>query len=215
MLQRDADLRLRSTAGPMRTRVWWPAARDPAVMPGLLVFFADPARPDCHKRLGDLSTRADVVVISVPCAPTSAAIRAARPDDAAIAVEWAADHGAELEADPQRLFIGGSGTGAALAAAAALQAREREWPPISRQLLIDLDLAHCELGVHPPADLAPVTMVTFAANADARRYAACLRSASVPVEELHYAQADHDAVVADLADALVRDQISPSKRRLM
>jgi acetyl esterase/lipase len=46
----------------------------------------------------------------------------------------------ELEADPGRLFVGGTGIGAALAAAAPLQARISAGPAIARQLLIQLDV---------------------------------------------------------------------------
>ena len=44
--------------------------------------------------------------------------------DATAAVEWAADHAAELDADPGRLLVGGEGTGAWLATAVALEARD-------------------------------------------------------------------------------------------
>jgi hypothetical protein len=39
--RRDADLRLRTSAGPLRTRVWWPDSPEPGHAYGLLMFFAD------------------------------------------------------------------------------------------------------------------------------------------------------------------------------
>ncbi|HEX4017936.1 MAG TPA: alpha/beta hydrolase [Frankiaceae bacterium] len=51
------------------------------------------------------------------------------------AVCWTADHAAELDIDPARLTIGGASAGGALAAAAALMARDRSGPAICLQLL--------------------------------------------------------------------------------
>ncbi|HSK38042.1 MAG TPA: alpha/beta hydrolase fold domain-containing protein, partial [Actinomycetota bacterium] len=56
--------------------------------------------------------------------------------DAATALEWAADHAAELDADPARLLVAGEGFGAGLAAAVCLHARDQGWPIVGRQLLL-------------------------------------------------------------------------------
>lgn len=56
--------------------------------------------------------------------------------DAIRTVEWAADHAAELDADSDRLLIGGRGAGSALATAVHRMARAQGWPPILRQLMI-------------------------------------------------------------------------------
>lgn len=56
--------------------------------------------------------------------------------DAVGTFEWAADHAVELDADADRLLIGGRGAGGALATAVRRMARVRGWPPILRQLII-------------------------------------------------------------------------------
>jgi len=151
--QREADLRLRSSGGPMRTRVWWPAAGSPGT--GLLLFFADGDLP----WLRELATGAQTVVVAAPCAPHADAVVRASLRDAMTALEWAADHADQLEADPQRLFVGGIRMGAALANAAAAEAGFRGWPVIARQLLIPLDVP-CP-DVPRSAAAAPFTAVTF------------------------------------------------------
>ncbi|MFF7725745.1 alpha/beta hydrolase [Streptomyces sp. NPDC008001] len=56
-------------------------------------------------------------------------------DDTYAALTWTAEHAGELGVDPARIAVGGHGAGATLAAAAALQARDRQGPPIRFQLL--------------------------------------------------------------------------------
>jgi hypothetical protein len=163
----SADLQLRG----LRARVLWPATRCSA--PALLVFLT-PGSGDGFCR--GLCSRAGVVLLAA--APP--ALR-----DALRAIEWAADHAAELDADPKRILVAGEGAGGALAAAAALHARDRRWPAIARQLLI-----HPDLGPPGGADLAgvaPATVVTATHGPhadDGRRYAGRLRKAGVAVEEL-------------------------------
>ena len=192
--QRVAELRLRSSGGPLRTRVWWPHSPAPGATSGLLMFFvdtgADVAGAGCEGAwLRDLATRAGVVVVAVSCALIRDTSHGACLDNAMAALEWAADHARELEADPGRLVVGGTGTGAALAAAAALCARDRRWPPIARQLLVGLDFESAGLSVlaTAPDDVAPATVVTLGegTHRDGREYAMRLRHASVEVDELH------------------------------
>lgn len=56
-------------------------------------------------------------------------------DDVYAVLNWAADHAAELGTDPGRIAIGGHSSGAGIAAAVALRARDRQGPPIRFQLL--------------------------------------------------------------------------------
>jgi acetyl esterase/lipase len=209
--QRVAGLRLRAPSGPLHTRVWWPrsAARDSTS--GLLMFFVDAtvtaAPPDrVAAWLRELSSRAGFVVVAVPCEVLAAGAPGVSLSSAMTAVEWAAEHARELEADPDRLVVGGTGAGAALAAAAALTAQDQRWPPIARQLLIELDLAGNEQAVlgMPAEDVAPATMFAFGrVSDDAARYAARLRRASVGVDEIRHDAADPpDGLVAELARAL-------------
>jgi hypothetical protein len=76
---RVAALRLRTSAGPVRTRVWWPASQDPGATVGLLLFFVDarvgvagPGTSAAWPR--ELSSRAGIVIVSAPCAPTPHAV---------------------------------------------------------------------------------------------------------------------------------------------
>jgi len=153
--QREADLRLRSTAGPMRTRVWWPAARSADT--GLLLFFAD-ARVGDVPWLPELASAAQLVVVAAPCAHDADAVVRTSLNEGMTALQWAADHAGQLEADPRRLMVGGIGMGAALANAAAAEAGAFNWPTIARQLLIPLDVACPDVPRSPGA--APFTAVT-------------------------------------------------------
>jgi uncharacterized protein YndB with AHSA1/START domain len=56
--------------------------------------------------------------------------------DALRALEWCADHGAELGGDPRRLILAGEHSAAGLVAALARHARDRGWPPIERIVLV-------------------------------------------------------------------------------
>jgi acetyl esterase len=139
-VRRVADLRLRAPAGSIPVRVRWPhsAAADPA--PPLIVVLPDAApagRVDqADDDLGlELCSRVGAVVLCTPWAPQ----RPGALDRAEAALMWAADHGHELGADPARLIVAGRGVGAAGAAALALRARERGWPPIRHQVLVLAD----------------------------------------------------------------------------
>ena len=55
---------------------------------------------------------------------------------AATVLEWVADHGAELGADPGRLLVAGADQGADLATALMAYAHDRGWPPIEGQVLL-------------------------------------------------------------------------------
>jgi acetyl esterase/lipase len=46
-------------------------------------------------------------------------------------LEWAAEHAAELGADPGRLLVAGQGSGGAVAAAVESQARAAGWPAVA------------------------------------------------------------------------------------
>ena len=53
-------------------------------------------------------------------------------EDALAALQWCADHGAELGGDPRRLILAGDRDAAGVVAALARHARDRGWPPIER-----------------------------------------------------------------------------------
>jgi len=105
--------------------------------------------------------------------------------DATATLDWAAQHGAELGADPGRLAVAGAGAGAALATTLALRARDRGWPRLARQIVIDPERTAVGAATitYPegPARLAGVAPATVVGGHD---YAARLRNAGVEVEEL-------------------------------
>jgi acetyl esterase len=108
----SAQLRLRSGAA----RLAWPAGK-PACA---IVLLGDAPDAVCRSLAGAL----DGVVIAVAA------------DDGATALEWAADHAAELGADGGRLVLAGFGDAAGAVAAVAGRARGSGWPRIERELLI-------------------------------------------------------------------------------
>jgi acetyl esterase len=150
---------LATTAGPPR-----PLARVEAMeIPGAAgklparLYVADPATPEGAAGpllvyfhgggwvIGDLDTHdspcrflaaeTGTAVLSVdyrlaPEHPFPAAL-----DDACAAFAWAAEHAAELGADPARIAVGGDSAGGNLAAAVSLQARDDGGPRPAMQLL--------------------------------------------------------------------------------
>jgi acetyl esterase len=84
----------------------------------------------------ELATGARAVVVAVdyrlaPEHPFPAPVH-----DAADATAWVADHAAELGGDAARLGVAGDSAGAGLAAAVALDARDRGGPAIALQVLV-------------------------------------------------------------------------------
>jgi hypothetical protein len=158
--QRVADLRLRSSTGPTRTQVWWPLLEEPGDADGLLLFLVDARLGEgAVSWLRELATRARIVIVAVPCATDG--VRWTLPD-ATTALEWAADHASELEADPARLLIGGNGSGAELATAVAAHAAVAGWPLLERRILLVTDPP----GGAAPSGIAPAIVVTDADASD-------------------------------------------------
>jgi acetyl esterase/lipase len=212
-IHRVADVQLRGSAGPLAARAYWPAPSDPAVTPALVVLFPDGGAPgdlDAADELcRGLCACAGVVVLSVICRAPAQGQRQGPVDDAMRATAWAADHAAQLGADPRRLLVAGPAHGGNLAASVALLARDHGWPTITRQVLICADVAappQSQPGAPSVAGVAAATVVTtddHSHGGAARSYAAALRGAGVDVEELHYRERPRrDRVLRDLARAL-------------
>ena len=70
---------------------------------------------------------------------------------AASALEWAADHAAELDGDPRRLIVAGRDRAAAAAGALALRARDNGWPRLVGQVLVLTRPCPDGEGTPPPA----------------------------------------------------------------
>ncbi|MGZ4202180.1 MAG: alpha/beta hydrolase fold domain-containing protein [Thermoleophilaceae bacterium] len=167
--ERAAELHLRGPLGPLPVRLLWPPAASAAPAITLLCPGGDGA---------------DALALTL-CGEAGVLVVRAREGAGALhlasAVEWLADRGAELGGDPGRLLVAGVGAGGALAAALALEARDRGWPPLARQLLV---LPELGAWARPLAGVAPATVVSPPGDSPAHRYADALRAGGVEVDEL-------------------------------
>jgi acetyl esterase len=120
---RIADLRLRGNTSPLPVRVYWPGRAVAQPVP-LLVFciVGAGAGPQAEATCRGLSEDSGLVVLAVSC-PAGA-------QDGTTVLEWAAEHAAELGADPGRLLVAGQGAGSAIATVVASQARAAGWPAV-------------------------------------------------------------------------------------
>ncbi|HEY2430024.1 MAG TPA: alpha/beta hydrolase, partial [Acidimicrobiales bacterium] len=126
---RTVDRTIPGPAGDIPVRLYGPP--DGAAPRGLLVFYHGGGWVICgldsHDGIcRDLAARAGTAVLSVdyrlaPENPFPAAV-----EDAWAALEWAHTHAAELDADAQRMAVGGDSAGGNLAAVTALMARDRQ-----------------------------------------------------------------------------------------
>ena len=120
---RIADLRLRGNTSPLAVRVYWPGRAVARPVP-LLVFciVGAGAGPAAEAACQGLSEDPGLVVLAVSCL--------AGAQDGTTVLEWAAEHAAQLGADPGRLLVAGQGAGSAIATAVASQARAVGWPAV-------------------------------------------------------------------------------------
>jgi acetyl esterase len=138
-MARVQELEIPGPAGAMRARLYAPAGAKPAAP--LLVFYHGGGWV-----IGDLDTHDGVcrflaansgaTVLSVdyrlaPEHPFPAAV-----EDAQAAFGWAAQHAADLGADPARIAVGGDSAGGNLAAVTCVLARDSGGPRPAMQLLI-------------------------------------------------------------------------------
>ena len=127
---RIADLRLRGSTSSLPVRVYWPGQVAPQPVP-LLVFCMVGAGAGAEETCRSLSEDYGLLVLAVRCA--------AGAHDGMTVLEWAAEHAAELGADPGRLVVAGQGSAGAVAAAVESQARAASWPAVA--LAADPDLS--------------------------------------------------------------------------
>jgi acetyl esterase len=213
---RFADLRLRGASGWLRANLLWPAPADEPSRPALLVFFHPAGEGHSMQHPADpllrgLCSHAGVLVLAPSCRPVAGDLRL---HDAIAVLEWAADHAADLGADPARLLVAGAGAGGDLAAALALYARDQGWPVLARQILIDpiLDTVRAAGDL---AGLTPAIVITSGTGSPpaVRLFVARLRQAGVATDERHYArspaQVAAERMLADLGRSL-RHGLPPS-----
>jgi acetyl esterase len=82
-----------------------------------------------------LASQAGVIVVSVDYRHAPEHPFPAAPNDAYAALTWVAHHAAEMGGDATRIGVGGTSSGANLAAVCALMARDREGPTLRLQVL--------------------------------------------------------------------------------
>ena len=128
MTTRTAAIQLRGGAGLIWAQVYWPAAT--RERPPLLVLLGEASDAVCRQ----VCRRCGVVVLAAAATTSYDGALA----DARATVGWAADHAAELDADPARLLVAGTGRGTALAVDVARLAADEGWPELS---LLSLPLA--------------------------------------------------------------------------
>ncbi|MEU8802717.1 alpha/beta hydrolase [Spirillospora sp. NPDC048819] len=88
-----------------------------------------------HPTAARIAAASGAVVISVDYRRAPEHRFPAALDDVHAVLTWAAGHATELGVDPGLIAVGGHSSGAGLAAAAALRARDEQGPPIRFQLL--------------------------------------------------------------------------------
>ncbi|OBK38344.1 lipase [Mycobacterium sp. 1245111.1] len=153
------DLRIENhTANGVPVRVYWPQA-EPGDLP-IVVFYHGGGFA-----LGDLETHdpvarahavgADAIVVSVDYRLAPEHPFPAGPDDCWAALQWVAEHAAQLGGDPDRIAVAGDSAGANLAAVTAQRARDEGGPALVFQLL------------WYPTITADLSMPSFTENADA------------------------------------------------
>ena len=119
---RIADLQLRGSTSPLPVRVYWPGQSARPVPVLVLCIVGAGAGAQAEATCRRLSEDVGLLVLAVSCV--------AGAQDGTSVLEWAAEHAAELGADPGRLLVAGPGAGGAVAAAVAAHARTAGWPDV-------------------------------------------------------------------------------------
>jgi acetyl esterase len=139
-VERVEDVVISGPGGPLAVRVYVPLGAGADPLPAVVYFHGggwvtgNLDTHDCACR--GLANRAGCLVVAVDyrCAPEHRFPAAV--EDSWAAVEWVAERGAEIGADPSRLAVCGDSAGGNLAAVVALRARDRGGPQLVAQLLL-------------------------------------------------------------------------------
>jgi acetyl esterase/lipase len=90
-----------------------------------------------HKRLvRDLVVGANVVAVFVEYTPIPEAVYPTQLYEIYTALEWVAENGDQINADPGKLAVCGNSVGGNMSAAISLMAKDKEGPKISLQILL-------------------------------------------------------------------------------
>lgn len=132
------DRTLPGPAGDVPVRIYTPDGRAP--FPVLAFFHGGGfviGSLDSHDNVcRELCAEAGCLVVSVDYRLAPEHPFPAAPEDCYAVTRWLAEHGAEIDADPTRIAVGGDSAGGNLAAVVALMARERRGPDLRHQLLV-------------------------------------------------------------------------------
>ncbi|MEF8790365.1 MAG: alpha/beta hydrolase [Haloarculaceae archaeon] len=132
------DLEIQGPSGPIPLRIYLPVESGPSPV---LVFLHGGGWVRGSLEAYDglcrrLTNGAGCVVVSVAYRRAPEHPFPAGLEDCYAATEWAAEHAADIEGDPDRVAVGGDSAGGNLSAAVALAARDRDGPELAHQLLI-------------------------------------------------------------------------------
>ncbi|MGA3362089.1 MAG: alpha/beta hydrolase fold domain-containing protein [Solirubrobacteraceae bacterium] len=184
-----AELTLRFGVAQVRGRVYWPHGASAEAAAPLVLLLSDLGgiSADENARIvGHLMPlKVAMVVLAVYVPGSGGPLPEPGRDYELAALEWAAEHARELDADPRQLLVAGQNVAGARAAWLAIRAAERGWPELRRQLLVDPTFTDGYPIPALAARVAPAIVITSGAPSDdGRRYARRLRSAGIEVTEL-------------------------------
>jgi acetyl esterase len=132
------DRRIPGPAGSIPTRIYTPSGNGP--FPVLVYYHGGGfVIGDLESHDGvcrQLTNGAGCVTVAVDYRLAPEAKFPAAVDDCYAATRWVSEHAAQLNADPNRLAVGGDSAGGNLAAVISTMARDRKTPKIVFQLLI-------------------------------------------------------------------------------
>ena len=131
------DSTIPSPNGEIPVRIYYPSTDQK--LPALVWFHGggwvfgdlDTADDNCRNL-----TKAGVIVVSVDYRLAPEHKYPAAIDDAFIATDWVAKHGAEIGIDTNNIAVGGDSAGGNLAAAVSLRSKAEQGPKIAFQLLV-------------------------------------------------------------------------------